>query len=162
MSKKMQNFAKMCKKIQKCSKTQQNYAKMRRIVQKIVWKYKKLAQLENICTDGVPRVPRFFHLCQCAGFLEAQPDFSRPWWYGRFMVLPSIWPWITRLKKKILFWILYLCVCGFLFSPPSSLCNIKKSGHSFSCHLNTSKYILSRLNCLTLSSKYNYKVHCNR
>ena len=36
---------------------------MRKIVQKIVWKSKKIVQLEKISTDGVPCVPRFFHLC---------------------------------------------------------------------------------------------------
>ena len=35
---------------------------MRKIVQKNVWKSKKLAHLEKISMDGVPGVPRFFHL----------------------------------------------------------------------------------------------------
>ena len=36
---------------------------MSKILQKIVWKSKKLAQLEKISTDGVPRVSGVFHLC---------------------------------------------------------------------------------------------------
>ena len=58
----MQNFAKMCKILQKCSKTQQICAKMRKIVQNIVWKSKKLAEPEKSSTDGVSSVSIFFHL----------------------------------------------------------------------------------------------------
>ena len=78
----MQNFAEMCKILQKCSKTQQNFAKN---VQQIVCKSKKIPQLEKVSTDGIPRVPRFFHLCWTLPFINNM--FKNIWRKKTFVYL---------------------------------------------------------------------------